>query len=162
MSNRHDIEPLLRIALRAPLTTDLVHEYLSPTSRDGVEPRILQGLEDIAVGHPGDLMKTEDLWRRKTVQMDTVARFELSEEVGVPLEGEIRVQPSLHQNTASTELDGLFDLAVDILVAQHVALVVTRRSVERAEITDARADVRVVDVASDDVADETVRVKTRP
>ena len=53
---------------------------------------------------------------------------------------------------------GLVDLGADLLVRERPAFVVLRPAVERAEAAVGDADVRVVDVAVDDVRDDVVRM----
>ena len=67
---------------------------------------------------------------------------------------ERRVQAPLHQDLVAADGDRLFDLLEQHLARQHVDFVVLRRPVERAEIADGRAGVRVVDVAVDVVRAE--------
>ena len=104
------------------------------------------------------VLNAEDLGRREAVEMDAVARLELAQERRVPVEVEIGMQPALHQNAAAAELEGLLDLAVDLVIAQHVSPALTGRSVKRAEVADRRADVRIVDVAIDNEGHRVVRM----
>ena len=76
-----------------------------------------------------------------------------TEQILVPLERKVRIVPSLEEQLPATERDGLVDLLEDLLEAEDVAFVRADRTVERAEVTPRDADVRVVDVAVDDVAD---------
>ena len=71
------------------------------------------------------------------------------EQLFVPLELEVGMQAALHQNLIAAELDRFLDLLVELVALEHVAFGRLRRAIERAEIADRRADVRVVDVAVD-------------
>ena len=65
---------------------------------------------------------------------------------------------ALHQDLHAAQRLGLVDLRADLLERQRVAFAVLRPPVERAEAAVGDADVRVVDVAVDDVRDDVVRV----
>ena len=83
------------------------------------------------------------------------------EQFFVPLELELGMQAALHQNLIAAELDRLFDLlAAALRAVKHVAFGVLRLAIERAEIADRRADVRVVDVAVDVVG--AIRLRMQP
>src|SRR5690242_16228379 len=68
------------------------------------------------------------------------------------------MQTALHQDSRSPQIDRLLDLVEDYLFRQDVALSVPRRPVKRAEAAVLRAEVRVVDIAIDDVGDDALRV----
>jgi len=65
---------------------------------------------------------------------------------------------ALKQDLVPAELVRLRDLPLDLFRGKHVAFVVPRRAVERAERAERVAEVRVVDVAVDDVRDDLVRM----
>src|SRR5918995_5371864 len=85
-----------------------------------------------------------------------ISLLDRAEQILVPLERKIRVVTTLQQQLAAAELDRLVDLAKDLLEPQYVALDGTDRAVERAEVAPRDADVRVVDVAVDDIGDQVV------
>src|SRR5947208_12848907 len=83
--------------------------------------------------------------------MDLVAGLDRAEEVFVVVDAEIRVVPSLHQDTRPAERERLLDLLEDDRLWQEVALsAVTGPPVEGTEVAVGHADVRVVDVPVDD------------
>src|SRR6187551_1702500 len=90
-----------------------------------------------------------------------VARLHTAEQILVPLEREIRIVTSLQQQLSATKFDRLVDLPVDLLEAEDVTFRRTYWTIERAEVAAGDADVRVVDVAIDDVGDEAVGMPPR-
>src|SRR5262245_49458032 len=68
------------------------------------------------------------------------------------------MQSALHQYAGTAQVDRLLDLLEDRLLGQNVALGVPHGAIERTEAAILRAEVRVVDIAIDDVADDPFRV----
>ena len=66
---------------------------------------------------------------------------------------ELGVQAALHHDAGAAQLDGLLDLAKDLLVAEQITLGRAQRPVEGAEIAAGGAEVGVIDVAVDDEGD---------
>src|SRR3954447_13887649 len=72
------------------------------------------------------------------------------------------MQSPLHQNAGTAQLYGFADLLEDCLARQHVSFAVPHWPVERAKAAIFCAEIRVVDVAIDDVADDTFRMNLPP
>ncbi len=87
-----------------------------------------------------------------------IALLDGAKEILVPLERQVGVVTALEQQLTAAERDRLVDLAEDLLEAEHVAFGRSDGPIERAEVAARDADVRVVDVAIDDVGDDPVRV----
>ena len=87
-----------------------------------------------------------------------IPRLHRAEQILVPLEREIRVVAALQQQLVPADGNRLVDLPEDLLEAEHVAFAVADWPVERAEVAARDADVRVVDVAVDDVGDDAIRM----
>src|ERR1041385_3279955 len=68
------------------------------------------------------------------------------------------MQPALHQYARAAECDRLVDLFADLFEGTDVSVGRARSTIKRAERADDIADVRIVDVAIDDVGDDVVRV----
>ena len=85
--------------------------------------------------------------------------LDVAHQVEVPLERDVRVVPALDQDLHAAERLRLVDLRADLLERERVALAVLRPPVERAEAAVGDADVRVVDVAVDDVRDDVAGVQ---
>ena len=75
--------------------------------------------------------------------------------------GNVGVVPALQQDLPAADRNRLLDLPEDLLERQHVAVARSHGPVERAEVAARHADVRVVDVAVDDVGDDAVGVLAR-
>ncbi len=90
---------------------------------------------------------------REPMDVDRVIALDVAHQVEIPLERDVRVVPALHQDLHAAERLALVDLGADLLEGQRVAFVVLGPAVERAEAAIGDADVRVVDVAVDDVRD---------
>src|SRR5208282_2750225 len=88
-----------------------------------------------------------------------------SEHLLVPVNLQIRMQPALHQYARAAQLDRLTDFFVDGLKIQDVALFrggSFQWPVERAKGAVFRAEIRVIDVAVDDVGDHAFRMQLPP
>ena len=97
----------------------------------------------------------QDFGRRQRVQLELrVPRLHRAEQILVPRDRQVRVVAALQQQLIAADGDRLVDLAEDLLEAEHVAVGRADRTVERAEVAARDADVRVVDVAVDDVGDD--------
>src|ERR1700685_904368 len=81
------------------------------------------------------------------------------QQVLVPLDLQLRMQPALHQNAGAAQVDGLLNLVEDHFLRMDVAFRMPHGPVERAEAAILGAEVRVIDVAIDDVAHHAVRVQ---
>ena len=69
------------------------------------------------------------------------------------------MQAALHQDAGAAEADGLADLVEDHFLRMHVTFFMPRRAVKGAEAAIFGAEIGVVDVAIDDVADHAFRVQ---
>ncbi len=93
--------------------------------------------------------------RRQRVQLERrIALLHRAEQILVPLERQVGIVAALQQQLHAAERDRLVDLPEDLLEAEDVAFGRADRPVERAEVAARDADVRVVDVAVDDVGDD--------
>src|SRR5262245_51317175 len=80
------------------------------------------------------------------------------EEILVPGERKIGIVPSLQKQLDTAHFDGLVDLPEDLVEAEHIPVARSDFAIERAEVALRDADVRVVDVAVDDVGDDRIGV----
>src|SRR5678815_3803327 len=69
------------------------------------------------------------------------------------------MQSALHQDAGTAQVDGFLDLAEDRFLRQEVAFGMPQGTVEGAEATIFSAEIGVVDVAVDDVADYALGVQ---
>lgn len=86
----------------------------------------------------------------KAVDIDVgESGFDIPEEFLVPLEFEVGVQSTLHEDLVAAEFDGFLDFLEQFLSIQHVAFVAFRGSIKSAEVANGGADVGVVDIPID-------------
>src|SRR5262245_2333503 len=98
-----------------------------------------------------------DLGRRERVQLEgRIALLHRTEEIFVPVDWQIRVVAALKKELDAADRNRLVDLLEDLVEAEHVTVSVSHRAVEGAEVTACDADVRVVDIAVDDVRDDSL------
>src|SRR6516225_1961397 len=69
---------------------------------------------------------------------------------------------ALHQNSCAAKGEGFLDLFVDDVIRQNVSLGVTFHAIKRAKCAELSADICVVDIPVDDVADNVVRMQSLP
>src|ERR1700722_15857963 len=82
-----------------------------------------------------------------------------AQQILIPLDFQLRVQSALHQNAGTAEVDGLLNLVENHFLRMDVAFRMTHGPVERAEAAILGAEIRVVDIAIDNVAHHPVRVQ---
>src|SRR6516162_7490243 len=90
------------------------------------------------------------------------ALLQSAEQSLVPIDLEVGMQPALQQNTGSAKLDGLADFVVDDVEIENVAFrrqLALQGTVKRAKRAIFRAEVRVIDIAVDDVGHDAVGMK---
>src|SRR5258705_6838056 len=75
------------------------------------------------------------------------------QQVLIPLNLQIRVEAALHQDARSAQVQRLLNLAKDSLVRKDVALRAAHRTIKGAEAAILGAEICVIDIAIDDVAD---------
>ena len=116
-------------------------------------PASLQPRDHVAHRPLRDLLEEVDLGRRERVEVDRRKGLpDVPEHLLVEGERQLRVHAALEQHARPAEVDRLLDLLADLLVREDVRLgVLGRGPVEGAELAAVDADVRVVDVAVDDV-----------
>src|SRR5947208_12222630 len=108
-------------------------------------------------------MEVMNLRRRETMQLKArVLRTKRAQKIFVPLDAEIRMQSTLHQNAGAAERNGLVNLRANLIDRAHVGVGRARPAIERAESTNDVADVRIVNVSIDDVGDDVIRVTRFP
>lgn len=93
------------------------------------------------------------------MQVDPEVRFDRPEQILVPVNFQIGVQTALHENAGAAEINGLLDFGEDRLPGKDVAFLVTRRPVKRTKAAVLGAEIGVIDVPVDDVADNPLRVQ---
>jgi hypothetical protein len=159
-----DIDPILRLALQPRnLVPHLVVQNFGAAAGDAVEASIAQTADGGAQVELAVLGDSQDLAGAQAVQPDgREALLDAGEEALEPVDLEVRVDAALHQHAGSAHIERLADLVVDGVEVEDVALggeLALERPVEGAEGTVLGAEVGVVDVAVDDVADHALGMK---
>ena len=80
--------------------------------------------------------------------------FKEAHEVEVPVERQVGVHATLHQDASAADRLKLANLLPDLLEAQGIAVGLPSGPVETAEAAADGADVRVVNVAIDEIGDD--------
>jgi|SRR5881275_3202195 len=79
-----------------------------------------------------------------------------------PVDCQIGMQSALHENSGAPKFDRLSDLAVDSIEIEDVSLgsqLALQRTIKSAERAVLSAEIRVINVAIDDVGDDTFRMQ---
>ncbi len=149
------VDPILHPAFQAadPLTDGIVQDF-GAAAGDGIEAGIHQAAYGVTQAEAADLGDVGDLWSGEAVQVDAKALLDAAEQIFVPLDPEVGMQPALHENAGAAEIDGLLNFLVNGLVGQDVAFGVAHGPVESAEAAELGTEIGVVDVAIDDVGDD--------
>ena len=153
----HDVDPLVRrrLAVAVQQLAHAIDQNLRATARNAVEAGRDQSLDHRRRGYLVQPGNVQDLRRRERVQLELgISRLHRAKEILVPLNRQIRIVAALQQELIAADRDRLVDLLEDLLEAEHVAFARSHRAIERAEVAARDADVRVVDVAVDDVGDD--------
>ena len=132
---------------------NFVVQNLRAAAGQRIEPGIPQTRQRIIQRQSADFRNIHDLRRRKTMAPDLEPGLDRPQQILIPFDLQLRMQPALHQNAGAAQVDGFLDLFEDSLVRMDVTLGVPHRPVERAEAAIFGAEIRVIDVAIDDVAD---------
>src|SRR6185312_9213054 len=155
-----NIHPLLGRAFQAAdAATDVIIQNFRAAAGDGIEARIAQARQGIAQGQAAHFGDIDDLRRREAMAPDIETLLDTAQQVFVPVDLQIRVQAALHQDAGAAEVDRLADLVEDHFLRVHVAFLMPRRAVKGAEAAIFGAEIRVIDIAIDDVADHALGVQ---
>jgi hypothetical protein len=160
----HHLDPAVRrLLLGADPPANLVREDLGATARQAFEPGRDQAVEHGSGGYPLHVRDVLDLGGREGVDLDRgEGGADPAQQVFVPREVKVRMVPALHQDAAAADRHQLGDLLGEYRPRVDVALGMARRPVEGAELAVGDADVRVIDVAIDQVGHAVGRDDPRP
>src|SRR6185312_439461 len=100
-----------------------------------------------------------DLRRGKAVAPDVEFRLDGAQQILVPFDLQVRMQSALKKQAGAAEINRFLDFVEDHLAGQDVAFLMAQRPVERAEAAILRAEVRVVDVAVNDIGNDAIRMQ---
>ena len=85
--------------------------------------------------------------------------LDVPHQIQIPLERDVWVVSALNEDLNATECFRFVDLRADLLERQRVAFAVLRSTIECAESAIGDADIRVIDIAVDDVSDDVARMQ---
>ena len=159
MADAHHLQPLRRGALElGDARAHAIDQDLGAAAGQGVEAGRDQAPQHRLERQRLEAAQVQDLLGRQRVQLDRIARLQVAEQILVPLDAQLGVEPALQEDLDAAGVDGLLDLLAQLLARQHVGVVgVARVAEEGAEAAGGGADVGVVDVALDDVGDDARR-----
>ena len=153
----HDVEPLVGggLAVAVQQRAHAIDENFRAAARHAVEARGNQPIEHLRHRQLRQTRQVDDFGRRQRMQLERrVALLDRAEQILVPRERQVGIVAALQQQLDAADRDGLVDLAEQFVESEDVAFRRSDRTIERAEVALRDADVRVVDVAIDDVADD--------
>ena len=154
----HHGEPVVAHGLeRRDAFAHAIDENFAAATGDRAKARGVKIGDDFFKRFVEDIAEVNELARAEAVNVHLrKLRFDVREQVEVPLLGKFRMMPALHENLRAAERDGFLDFAVHFVVRDDVGIVVTLDAVERAELAIHVANIGVIDVAIDDVSDDVV------
>ena len=127
-----------------------IDQDLGPAAGQAAQPRRLEPLEHLSQRQLRHLREMVDLRRTEPVHVDPrEVALDVVEQLFIPLELQMRMQPALHQDLVAAQRDRLADLLEQDVAVEHIRLGVVDLAVKRAEVADGRADVGVIDVPVD-------------
>ena len=141
---------------------DFVVENFGPPAGHGVQSRRFQANENVGNGQLRNLGDVENLGGREAMTVNLESLFDRRKQVFVIIDLQIRMDAALHQNAGATESEGFFDLLIDDVIGQNVGFRITLHPIERAERAEFSANIGVIDIPVNDVADDVVRMETLP
>src|SRR4051812_13500634 len=143
-----------------------VVENLRTASRNGIKPGFAQSHYGVANRETAVLRNRDNLGSGKTVKMNFwEAVFDSPQQTFEPVDLQIRMQTALHQHACSADLDRFSNFFVNRFEIEDVPFrsqFALERTIESAKRTIFRAEVRVINIAIDDVGDYTFRMQLAP
>ena len=153
----HDVQPLVgrRLAVAVQLPADPVHENLRAAAGNAVQARRDQPIDHRRDRQLREAREMNDLRGRKRVQLEVgIALLDRAEQILVPRQRQVGIVTTLEQELHAADGDRFVDLPEHLVEPEHVPFRRSDGPIERAEVAPGDADVRVVDVAVDDVGDD--------
>src|SRR6266404_4571898 len=107
--------------MSSALSANLVHQNLAAAAGYRIQSGGAKLAQHAFNTEPGDLGQMIKLGRREAVQMNPISRLQFMKQPGVIIEWQIGMKTTLHQNSATAELDHFFDLAEDLFITVYIA-----------------------------------------
>src|SRR5689334_5324636 len=150
----HDLQPPVGASfLGRDDVANALHEYLATTTGNRVETRLLQLANNLYRFHPENFGEEIDFAGAEPVNVNGVIALDVAHQIEVPVERDVRIVSALDQDLYTAKRFYFVDLGPDLLEGERIAFAVLGPASECAEAAISHADVRVVDVAVDDVGD---------
>ena len=158
------VKPVLGQALEPGyLVADFVVENFGAASGDGIQSGIAQTHNSVADAQLAVFRYGNNLRRRVAVQMNfRKALLDAAEHLFMPVDLQIGVQAALHEDSGAAQFNGFPDLVVDGFKLEDVSLFGRgpfQRPVERTEGAILGAEIRVINVAINDVGSYALGMK---
>src|SRR6185437_13181007 len=131
---------------------------LGAAAGNGIETGIAQARNRVMQRDAAHFRNVCNLRRGKTMAPDIELCLDGAEKIFVPFDLEIGMQSALKKHASAAEIDRFLNLAEDRFARKNVAFLVAERTIEGAEAAILRAEIRVVDIAVNDVRDDTIGV----
>ena len=93
---------------------------------------------------------------------DIELRLDRPQQIFIPLDLQIRMQPALKQNPGPAQINRFLNLVEDNFARKHITFRMPHGPIERAEAAVLRAEIRVVNIPVDDIRDHALRMKLPP
>ena len=155
----HHVEPFVggRLAEAVQQRADAIDQDLGAAARNAVEAGRNQAIDHGGHRQLGQPRQVDDFRRGQRVELERrIALLDRAEQILVPRQRQVGIVAALQQQLDAADGDRLVDLPEQLVEAEDVAFGRSDGPVERAEVALRDADVRVVDVAVDDVGDDAV------
>ena len=158
MRHIHDFEPVVAHRLeRRNFLAHAVHENFPAAAGNRAQPGLHEIADDFLQRLVEHFAEMDELARAEPVDVDLrKLRFDVREQIEIPLLRQLRMMPALHQNLRAAQRDGLLDFFVHLGKRDDVGVGVLFRPIKRAELAIDIADVGIVDVAVNLVGDDVI------
>src|SRR5215472_9293539 len=93
---------------------------------------------------------------------DIELRLDRAQQILIPFDLEVRVQPALKQHPGTAEIDCFLNLFEDRLLRKYVTLFVAQRTVESPRSGKLRTKNSLVDIAVNNVGNHAIRMEPPP
>jgi len=158
MRHVHDFEPVVAHRLeRRDALTHAIHQDFAAAAGNRTESGRLEIADDGFQRFVEHFAEMHEFARTETVDVEIGEFvFDVRQQIQIPLLGQLRMVPALHQHLRAAERDGLLDFFIEFGQRDDVGIVVLLHAIKRAELAIDIADVRVIHIAVDDVGDDVV------
>src|SRR5580692_5992857 len=145
------------------LVADFIVENFGTAARDRIESGVAQPGNRVPHAEVAVFGNRQDFRSRIAVEVNLrEALLDAAQHLFMPVDLQVGMQSALHQHARAAEFDGLANFLVDSVQVENVAFLSSRsfqRTIEGAEGAIFRAEIRVVDVAVDDVGNGSLRMQ---